>query len=150
MITNNDRVREILLSRGIKPTFQRQRILQAVLDDRTHPTVKALHDRLQPSVPTLSKTTLYTTLELFAAHGLVARLSIDAGEVRYDGLVSPHHHLLCASCGAIIDLEVACATGRKGEIDGHAIHEVHGYFKGRCKACLSRARTHKPRRLSHA
>ena len=149
MITN-DHAREILVSRGIRPTFQRRRILQAVLNDRTHPTVKALYDRLVPSVPTLSKTTLYTTLELFAAHGLVTRLSIDTEEVRYDGHASAHHHFLCGGCWAIIDLDVDFATGRRGEIEGHAIQEVHGYFKGRCKTCQNRARHHKSRRLSHA
>jgi len=150
MITNNGRAREILLARGIKPTYQRQTILRAVRDKRTHPTIKALYDRLLPAIPTLSKTTLYATLELFASHGLVSRLSIDSGEVRYDGLADPHHHFLCEACGAIIDLNIACPAGRRGEVDGHKIKEIHGYFKGVCEDCLSHGRYKTPRRLSHA
>jgi Fur family peroxide stress response transcriptional regulator len=126
----------MLQAKGIKPTFQRVRILDALLRQRSHPTIKTLHDRLLRTVPTLSKTTLYTTLELFAARGLAARLTIDSGEIRYDGVAAPHHHFLCGRCGAILDLDIACPTGRRGAIQGHAIHEVHGYFKGVCKDCL--------------
>lgn len=149
MITNSSEAREILSSRNIKPTFQRLRILEAVLDNRDHPTVKALHDKLILALPTLSKTTLYSALELFASEGLVTRLSIDSAEVRYDGVASSHHHFLCEICGAILDLTIACPTGRRGEIHGHLIKEVHGYFKGVCKDCLGRDRNKSPRRSFH-
>jgi Fur family peroxide stress response transcriptional regulator len=149
MITNFSEAKAILATRSIKPTYQRLRILEAVSDTRDHPTIKALYDKLIRTVPTLSKTTLYSTLELFAAKGLVTRLSIDAGEARYDGFPAPHHHFHCERCGAILDLDIACATGRRGEVQGHAIKEVHGYFKGICKDCLSRDHHKIPRRSSH-
>lgn len=136
MISKMTDLRDTLVARGIKPTHQRLAILGAVLDNRSHPTVKSLHARLLKSVPTLSKTTLYTTLELFSAKSLVASLHIDPSEVRCDGVAAPHHHFLCARCGAIIDLEIICANGERGEIRGHRIDEVHGYFKGVCKDCL--------------
>ncbi|MBM3293861.1 MAG: transcriptional repressor [Candidatus Aminicenantes bacterium] len=150
MITNPEGAREILLTRGIKPTYQRQTILRAVLEKRTHPTIKALYDHLLPAIPTLSKTTLYSTLELFASRGLVSRLSIDSGEARYDGFAAPHHHFLCEACGAIIDLDIACPAARRGQVDGHKIKEIHGYFKGVCKDCQSHVQYKIPRRLSHA
>ena len=37
----------------------------------TNTAIKDLHSGLKTKVPTLSKTTLYSTLELFARHGLV-------------------------------------------------------------------------------
>jgi Fur family peroxide stress response transcriptional regulator len=160
MITNTDKARRMLTDRGIKPTFQRAAILEAVLGLAEHPTIRSLHEKLILTVPTLSKTTLYSTLELFAGQGLVTPLFIDPAEVRYDGILPPHHHFYCSACRGILDIDIACANSRTGELHGHRIDEVHGYFKGVCRDCLvesgrskSRATpkiTHKQRRKANA
>jgi Fe2+ or Zn2+ uptake regulation protein len=137
MITNKSESRRLLLERGIKPTFQRMAILESVTADTSHPTIREMHARLVKSVPTLSKTTLYSTLQLFARKGLVAPLSIDPAEARFDGILEPHHHFCCTQCGRILDLDLSCPTGRRGDIQGHRIDQVHGYFKGVCAACLA-------------
>ena len=139
MVTNETTLRTLLAARGIKPTYQRVAILADVRDRRSHPTIKDLYARLRVRVPTLSKTTLYAALELFARHGLVRALSIDPAEARYDGWPAPHHHFHCEQCGSIFDLDLACPTGRRGCIDGHEVREVHGYFRGVCRACRDRA-----------
>jgi Fe2+ or Zn2+ uptake regulation protein len=160
MITNKNELLNILAAREVKPTFQRLTILGAVMDTRIHPTIRSLHRSLVKKVPTLSKTTLYSTLELFAAKGLVSTLTIDPAEVRYDGLLSPHHHFVCSVCGCILDIDITCDTGRKGELHGHRIDEVHGYFKGVCRSCRAKLpaspspvnpkNIHQPRRKTHA
>jgi Fe2+ or Zn2+ uptake regulation protein len=159
MISNRDDLRRQLAAAGIKPTFQRTIILEAVQGRNGHPAVRDLHQRLVRDAPTLSKTTLYSTLELFARKGLIAALYIDPAEVRFDGLPGPHHHFACTACGRILDIDIACATGQCGRIHGHRIDEVHGYFKGLCRDCLAAGRVprapsvprHKsPRRKSHA
>jgi len=137
MITSKAEARAVLLSEGIKPTYQRLAILAAIRDNRSHPTIQTLHEKLVKRVPTLSKTTLYATLELFAGRGIVSPLHIDRTEIRYDGLARPHHHFHCRSCRKIFDLDIVCRTARRAECAGHRIDEVHGYFKGICKNCLS-------------
>jgi Fur family peroxide stress response transcriptional regulator len=150
MITNKEALKDLLMAKGIKPTYQRTAVLGFLLKNRSHPTIKSLHDNLVKTIPTLSKTTLYSTLELFAAKGLVAPLTIDRSEVRYDGVASSHHHLFCERCGRIIDVDVSCANSRRGEIEGHRIKEVHGYFKGICKDCLKQTYKTNKRRLFYA
>jgi Fur family peroxide stress response transcriptional regulator len=138
------------VSKGIKPTYQRTAILGFLQDNRTHPTIKYLHASLVKTIPTLSKTTMYSTLELFAAKGLVTPLIIGRSEVRYDGLASSHHHFFCERCGRIIDVDVSCVNGRRGEIEGHRIREVHGYFKGICKDCVKQTYKTNKRRIFNA
>ncbi len=135
MITNTNVLRNILVGCGVKPTFQRLTILGAVMDNCSHLTIRGLHSALIRKIPTLSKTTLYSTLDLFAARGLVRALTIDPDEIRYDGVMPPHHHFYCTDCGRILDIEISCASGLAGEINGHRIDEVHGYFKGVCRDC---------------
>ena len=144
------------MAKGIKPTYQRMAILESVSADTGHPTIRALHARLVRTIPTLSKTTLYSTLQLFARKGLVAPLSIDPAEARFDGILTPHHHFCCTSCRRILDLELSCPNSRRGVVHGHRIDEVHGYFKGVCVDCLSapspraRQNQHKKRSSVHA
>ncbi len=135
MITNMNALKAVLTGSGIKPTFQRLTVLDAVRENRSHVTIRDLHAVLVRKIPTLSKTTLYNTLELFAAKGLVRALSIDPAEARYDGVLTPHHHFFCTACGRVLDIEISCPTGRAGELHGHRIDEVHGYFKGVCRDC---------------
>ena len=156
MVTDKNEWRQVLTARAIKPTYQRMAILESLSSDAGHPTVRALHARLVRTIPTLSKTTLYSTLELFARKGLVAPLLIDPAEARFDGILTPHHHFFCTSCGRILDLSLSCPNSRRGVVRGHRIDEVHGYFKGLCADCLSapssrtRHHPHKKRSSIHA
>ncbi len=156
MVTDKKRLRRILVGQGIKPTSQRMAILESVTADAGHPTIRALHGRLVRTIPTLSKTTLYSALELFARKGLVRPLLIDPAEARFDGVLTPHHHFCCTSCGRILDLDLSCPNSRRGVLHGHRIDEVHGYFKGVCADCLPapssrhRQNQHKKRSPVHA
>ena len=54
-----ENVGEYLKKNGIKPSVQRMKIFQYLLDHHTHPTVDDIFQNLSPEMPTLSKTTVY-------------------------------------------------------------------------------------------
>lgn len=87
----------------------------------------------------MSMTTIYNALNAFVKKGLVCTVTITGTEIRYDPTISPHHHFLCKECGKILDINIECPVGEKKETHGHKIEEVHGYFKGLCKDCLTKA-----------
>lgn len=62
---------------GVKPSLQRLAIMEYLMTHRTHPTADEIFNALSPSMPTLSKTTVYNTLKLFAEQGAVLSLDID-------------------------------------------------------------------------
>lgn len=128
----------ILSQKGIQPSVQRLKILEALISERNHPNATMLYEKLLEEMPTISKTTIYNTLSAFVDKGLVSQLTITPEEVRYDGETRPHHHLLCRQCGAIFDVEVRCDVAARLEIDGHKVDEVHGYFRGICRDCRSK------------
>jgi Fur family transcriptional regulator, peroxide stress response regulator len=127
-----------LSQKGIQPSIQRLKILEALVTERNHPNATMLHEKLLEEMPTISKTTIYNTLSAFADKGLISLLTITPEEVRYDGETRPHHHLLCRQCGVIFDIEVQCGVAARQEIDGHKVDEVHGYFRGICRDCRSK------------
>jgi Fur family transcriptional regulator, peroxide stress response regulator len=133
-----DQLLDTLSQKGIQPSVQRLKILEALISERSHPNVAMLYEKLLKEISTISKTTIYNTLSAFADKGLVSMLTITPEEIRYDGETRPHHHLLCRECGVIFDVNVQCDVAARLEIDGHKVDEVHGYFRGICRDCRSR------------
>ena len=84
-----------LLQYSIKPSVQRTAVMDYLLKNRTHPTIDEIYSALSPSMPTLSKTTVYNTLNLFLEKGAVQQLVIDEKNARYDIDMSLHAHFIC-------------------------------------------------------
>ncbi len=142
-ISNVERVRKLLVSSGLKPTYQRLKVLEYLHKHKNnHPTVEMIYEALAGKIPTISMTTIYNTLNALLDKGLVSAETITGSEVRYDSVTNPHHHFLCLKCGKIIDIDIKCplALGKRKTINGHRIKEVHGYFKGLCEACYRKAK----------
>ena len=64
-----------LLEHNIKPSMQRIAIMNYLMEHKTHPSADEIYTELSPSMPTLSKTTVYNTLRLFSEQGAAQILS---------------------------------------------------------------------------
>jgi len=129
---------EILKKNGMKVTPQRIDIMKYLDEHRIHPSAEKIYSDLKEDNPSLSKTTVYNTLEALSEHHIIQILTISGSELRYDFKTTPHHHFMCKKCGAIIDIDVDCPYLGKFMGMGHRIDEMHGYFKGVCKDCLEK------------
>jgi len=133
---------ELLKTYHLKVTQQRLEILSYIESHLTHPTADEIHQSLIKKYPSLSKTTIYNTLETLTDSGIIQRLTICPTEHRYDFNHDMHHHFICKKCGKIIDVHFACPNIKTIEKEilknGHHIEEVHGYFRGICKDCLNK------------
>lgn len=128
--------KRMLVAKGIKPTYQRIKIIEYLYQNRIHPTVEMIFAALYDIVPTLSKTTIYNTLDLFHEHHLVNTISITGSEIRYDYDYAAHQHFMCQQCGQIYDLQINCAAQGIQELDGHHVNSIECYARGTCKNCL--------------
>lgn len=109
MKTQNLQIKDIsrfLSERGIKPSYQRVRILERLLGEHNHPTVNDIYMDLIEEIPSLSKTTVYNTLNLFLENGIVRSFSTDSNEARYDIDRHSHGHFICLSCKKIYDFDL--------------------------------------------
>ena len=68
---------DILNSHNIRPSVQRIAILKYLLEHRIHPTVDDIYLALNPTMPTLSETTVYNVLRNLVENGAVLALTID-------------------------------------------------------------------------
>ena len=142
---------KILKQNQLKITPQRLAIMKFLDEHRTHPTVDEIYSELKEKNPSLSKTTVYNSLEILSEHNIIQTLAISNSELRYEFENKMHHHFLCKKCGKIIDMQILCdkcdivlGTNSKcpstSELlkGGHQVDEIHGYFKGTCNTCLKK------------
>ncbi|GHT77632.1 transcriptional repressor [Spirochaetia bacterium] len=89
---------------GRKRSRQREAILELIRSTTAHPGAQWVYDRLKLRIPGLSLATVYRNIGLFREEGKVISVGVVNGEERFDGLVSPHPHLVCGCCGKMVDL----------------------------------------------
>jgi Fur family peroxide stress response transcriptional regulator len=124
-----------LKDHSIKITSQRLEILKFLDEHHTHPNVEEIYSELKKKHPSLSRTTVYNSLEILEKNKIVQSLTISGSELRYDIEEGLHHHFLCKKCGAILDISITCPNMDRTLDGGHRVEEVQGYFKGICKNC---------------
>ncbi len=127
---------EILKEHNIAPSMQRVKILEYLQNNRIHPTADIIYQALMDEIPTLSKTTVYNTLNAFIEKGILVALSLFENEVRYEYNTDPHIHFKCSICGKIYDLDKSYDLYKDDFIDGHKVTEHHVNLKGICKNCV--------------
>ena len=125
-----ENVGEYLKAHGVKPSYQRIKIFEYLIKKRNHPTVDMIYKELVPTIPTLSKTTVYNTLNLFIKKKLAIVVIIEENETRYDADTSIHGHFKCEKCKEVYDLAVDISKIDIPDLDKHQINEHHFDFKG--------------------
>jgi Fur family iron response transcriptional regulator len=91
---------------GIRPTAQRVQIAELLLSAPQHLSAEQILASLRSSGARVSKATVYNTLNLFAAHGLIRQLSVDGARAWFDSNVVPHYHFHDEATGALTDVAV--------------------------------------------
>lgn len=89
---------------GIRATEQRLRIAVLLLSAPQHLSAEQITESLRSRGAEVSKATVYNTLNLFAARGLIRQLSIDGDCAWFDSNVAPHYHFHDEQTGTLTDL----------------------------------------------
>ena len=128
--------------RGLPVTVQRRVIFDALLDREDHPTIDQVYEVVKSRIPSVSRTTVYRTLETLAELGVAKKTSHFAAMARFDGNMDHHHHLVCVRCDKVVDFadpalgELALPDARR---TGFEIVDFSVYFEGLCQQCKRRS-----------
>src|SRR5512139_3524451 len=88
-----------LRSLGYRVTAQRLAILHVLRHAPGHLSPGDIYARARRSMPGLTHTTVYRTLEFLRRTGLVYGTSRRSGHMAYELAQNQHHHLACRKCG---------------------------------------------------
>lgn len=127
-----------LREHGLKITNARQLVVEHVKASSETFTAEDLVGEL----PSVGRATIYRTLKILLQQGLICRVILEDGSVRYRlSYGIHHHHVICVSCGAVEDID-ACEVDdllanvkrmTSYQVAGHRV-EVYGF----CPDCTKR------------
>jgi Fur family transcriptional regulator, ferric uptake regulator len=119
---------------GLRMTGQRRVIAQVLSSATDHPDVEEVHRRAHAIDSRISLSTVYRTLKLFSAKGILERHDFGHGRGRYEAAPRVHHdHLVDIDSGRVIEfsnsdieaLQERVARDLGFELVGHRL-ELYG------------------------
>lgn len=93
---------------GYRITLGREAILDVLAKTDKHLSAEEIYTRVHSRYPSVGLTTVYRTLDVLTAVGLVYKFDFGDRRARYELAEGPkgehhHHHLVCTSCNRVID-----------------------------------------------
>jgi len=88
----------------IQPTPQRLAVAEVVLGRKGHPSAEEVWAKGRRKCPTVSRATVYNTLDLFLEKGLLSLQVLKEGTAVFDSEVHAHHHFIDDETGEIYDV----------------------------------------------
>jgi len=97
-----------LKHRGYRPTKGRKAVLSVLTSTTGHLSVEEIYMKVYSEYPSIGLTSVYRTLEILVNLGMVHKFDFMDRKARYElanipGSKKHHHHIICTSCGKIID-----------------------------------------------
>jgi Fur family transcriptional regulator, stress-responsive regulator len=133
---------ERLRQQGFKVTPQRLAVLRAVAG-RPHLTADDVVEVVRADIGTVSRRAVYDAVSVLADMGLLRRIQPAGSAARYEDRVGDnHHHLICRTCGGMVDVDCAVgATPCLAAVDdaGYEIDEAEVIYWGQCPTCQQAA-----------
>ena len=127
-------VTAILRSHGVRVTPQRIAVAECVLGTTRHPTADEVWECVKRKHPTISRATIYNTLNTFVRKHLLRTQELRGDAVVYDPRTEPHHHFIDERTGRIYDVRwnAVRVTGEDA-LDGFEVREYQVVMRGRKK-----------------
>ncbi len=95
-------------SQGLRLTTQRMAIIDSAFDTKQHFTAEQLLEWSREKDKSVSRATVYRTLPLLTASGLVKELDFGKAYKFYDPNYADHpnhNHIICQDCDRIVEFE---------------------------------------------
>ena len=132
--------RNYLLSQGLKSTSQREIILAEFLRCGEHPSTEELYLQVRKKNPQVGYATVHRTLKIFAECGIASARNFGDGTTRYESISDAEHHdhLVCQSCGLIIEFEndqIEKLQGNVAKMHNFKVLDHRMELYGLCEKC---------------
>lgn len=123
---------------GGRITPARRAILAELVGGAHHRTAAELAEAVQARLPDVHESTVYRFLDALTDLGVVEHVHLGHGPAVYHLVDSAHHHLLCETCGSVIEVPRSLLDGvarRVRDRYGFRLRPRHFALVGRCGSC---------------
>lgn len=139
-----DQFKHALKDEDLRLTSQRLAVLEDILASDDHRECDDIYLSLKDKGLSVSRATIYRTLDILVGAGFVRKMDIGDGRFRYENkLAQPHHdHMICIKCGKILEFvdqeiearQISLSKQHNFKLVRH-IHQLFGF----CESCQSKA-----------
>lgn len=131
---------DLLREHSVQVTAQRLAVLETVTQ-HPHSTASEIESLVRDRIGSISRQSVYDTLGLLAAEGIIRSIQPPSSPARYETRVDDdHHHFMCSSCGRLLDVDCVSqephCIGASGD-PRFEVHEVEIIYRGVCRECRS-------------
>ncbi len=118
LIKEIGRFQEFLQKQGLKLTGERTSLLREIFSTHYHFEADELLFKMKEKGAKISRATVYRTLELLVKSGMVRRVHLGEDHYHYEHVTgnSHHDHLICTTCGGVIEFNDPILEARQHEI----------------------------------
>jgi Fur family transcriptional regulator, ferric uptake regulator len=136
-----DELKKIVKQKGLKYTEQREIVLKILLHAKDHLSAEEVYNEIKKEYPdsNIGIATVYRALGFLEEVDLIASITFGADGKKYESNAKSHHdHLICTSCGKIvefIDEEIEKRQERIAKKNGFKITSHSMQLYGTCQDC---------------
>jgi Fur family ferric uptake transcriptional regulator len=141
-----ERFQEFLRGQNLKLTGERVALVREIFSTHYHFDADELLFKMKEKNVKISRATIYRTLELLVKSGMVRRVHLGEDHYHYEsvGPDSHHDHLVCTTCGDVVEFHDDELEQRQIEICAHykfepTFHNLQ--ILGVCNRCRKRGET---------
>ena len=123
----------------IRYSRQRELIKEKVMSSKEHPTAEMVYAEVKLKMPSISLATVYRNLNSLVEMGAIRRLSMPDGPDRFDGWKGRHYHMVCDSCGCVVDVKSDALREMDRMLEqqyGFQVRDHDLLVYGVCKQCM--------------
>lgn len=99
-----DDIVRLLNDHGLKPTQQRVVVAEVLMKEPAHLSAEQILSALRGAGETISKATVYNTLNALVGCGLIRQIHLDPNRSVYDSTRANHHHFHDIQNGVLWDI----------------------------------------------
>ncbi|MCR4404394.1 MAG: transcriptional repressor [Candidatus Acetothermia bacterium] len=110
-------------------------LLLGIIRQHGHLDADEIYRLARRENPRLSLSTVYRTLNLLKELGLVEELHLGEEHHHYEAKAEEHHHLVCLSCGKVIECRLTEDLRELGRRHGFTMVSAQVELAGYCADC---------------
>lgn len=129
---------ERLRDAGYKITPPRLAVLEVIEQEGEHLDPAQILRRAQSIHPAIGRATVYRTLELLTQLNIVRPIYVGEHGPTYIRAEGGHHHLVCSTCGIVVDFDQCMAGEMTRELSERFGFQIQSHlleFYGLCAKC---------------
>ena len=141
-----DRAKAATRAAGMRWTSQRETLMDVIDSADGHQDADDIYRLARERDPRISLSTVYRLLGVLKRQGLVSELHLAEEHHHYEPTTTDEHfHLVCTSCGAVIEFGGGTLDPLRSEIQkqyGFVVDGIELDISGRCSTCATPAPSH--------